>query len=128
MKRLIRLTEGDLHRIVKECVNQVLNETSDAMLVRAMNASHDKVNAYKEKYGNNSYPTNAARRQNDYFYDEYDKRFNKANPKRKAKMEKLKIDATNARTNSTAGERERKRNSQMKPQETKKGFFGKIFK
>lgn len=128
MKRLTRLTDGDLHRIVQECVNRVLNETSDNKLVRAINASRDKVNDYEEKYGGNSYPTNAARRQNAYFYDEYDKRFKNANPKRKAKMEKLRIDATNARTNSTAGERERKRNSQMKPQETKKGFFEKIFK
>jgi len=28
MKRTIRLTESDLHRIVKECVNQALNEVT----------------------------------------------------------------------------------------------------
>ena len=28
-KKLIRLTEGDLHRIVKESVNRVLNEIGD---------------------------------------------------------------------------------------------------
>jgi len=27
MKKIIRLTEGDLHRIVKESVNRILNET-----------------------------------------------------------------------------------------------------
>ena len=32
-KKLIRLTEGDLHRIVKESVNRILNESfNDAML------------------------------------------------------------------------------------------------
>ena len=29
MKKLIRLTEGDLHRIVKESVNRILNEIGD---------------------------------------------------------------------------------------------------
>lgn len=29
MKKLVRLTEGDLHRIVKESVNKVLNEIGD---------------------------------------------------------------------------------------------------
>ena len=29
MKKVIRLTEGDLHRIVKESVNRILNEIGD---------------------------------------------------------------------------------------------------
>ena len=29
MKRLVRLTEGDLHRIVKESVKRILKETKD---------------------------------------------------------------------------------------------------
>ena len=26
MKKIVKLTESDLHRIVKECVNKILNE------------------------------------------------------------------------------------------------------
>jgi len=40
-KKLIRLTESDLHKIVKESVNKVLNEISYNMAQRAYNASQD---------------------------------------------------------------------------------------
>jgi hypothetical protein len=41
-KRLIRLTEGDLHRIVKESVNRILNEDDDALKQRQMQRMWDK--------------------------------------------------------------------------------------
>ena len=52
MKRRIRLTEGDLHRIVKESVNRVLRETSerDAELAQAMRDNGITPNQYYETY------------------------------------------------------------------------------
>lgn len=127
MNKLIRLTESDLHRIVKESVNRILNETSHDMLVRAMDASNDKVANAEEAYGKNSYPASAARNQQDYFSKEYDRRFQKANPRERARMEKLRIDAKNKRLGTTAGQRERQMQASQTPKESSKkksGFLG----
>ena len=40
-KKLIRLTESDLHRIVKESVNKVLNEISIDTLKKAQDKAFD---------------------------------------------------------------------------------------
>ena len=54
MKKIVRLTESDLHRIVKGSVNKTLNEISLNMLKRAKNkAFKDKKNYGMAKiYGN----------------------------------------------------------------------------
>jgi hypothetical protein len=44
-KKLIRLTEGDLHRIVKESVNRILRENDD----------YDRANRYFNGYDMNDY-------------------------------------------------------------------------
>ena len=44
-KKLIRLTEGDLHRIVKESVNRILRENDD----------YDRMNRYFNGYDMNDY-------------------------------------------------------------------------
>lgn len=75
-KKLIRLTESDLHRIVKESVNKVLNELSTPMIVRAKNAA---LNAYNDKSGNkaaNSAYRDKRMRQMAAFNDEYNRRTN----------------------------------------------------
>ena len=46
MKKVIRLTEGDLHRIVKESAKKVLNENlvnDDSKIVSAMNHLYDAI-------------------------------------------------------------------------------------
>jgi hypothetical protein len=43
-KKLVRLTEGDLHRIVKECVNRILNEVK-------LKTKHGEISLH----GNNAY-------------------------------------------------------------------------
>ena len=45
MKKRIRLTEGDLHRIVKESVNRILRENDD----------YDRMNRYFNGYDMNDY-------------------------------------------------------------------------
>ena len=42
MKRITRLTESDLHRIVKEPVKRVLNEVSIDTLQRAQDKAFDE--------------------------------------------------------------------------------------
>ena len=42
MKKRIRLTENDLHRIVKQSVNRVLNEISIDTLQKAQDKAYDK--------------------------------------------------------------------------------------
>ena len=43
-KKIVRLTESDLHRIVKESVDRVLNEISDDTLLRAHKKAVDDYN------------------------------------------------------------------------------------
>ena len=52
MKRIVRLTESDLHRIVMETVNSVINETSDEKLFSAIQASPKKISDAEKTYGN----------------------------------------------------------------------------
>ena len=42
MKKIVKLTESDLHKIVKESVNRVLNEVSIDTLRRAQNKAFDE--------------------------------------------------------------------------------------
>ena len=129
MKKVIRLTEEDLHQIVKESVRKIVSETSDDKLNRAIDASKDKQEKYKEIYGSNSIPYHHARKQGQYFEKAYDDRYKTASPSRRAKMEKGRIDLRNKREGTTAGERERakQKNAEGNPK-NKKSFFGKIFK
>ena len=46
MKKLVRLTESDLHKIVKESVNSVLNEVSIDTLQRAQDKAFDLKTEY----------------------------------------------------------------------------------
>ena len=63
-KRLIRLTESDLHRIVKESVNMILNEIGDtakgqyALGQVSQRAATDSLNAedwYRQTHDENAY-------------------------------------------------------------------------
>ena len=52
MKRITRLTESDLHRIVKESVKRVLNEVSIDTLQRAQDKAFDE---YDSEWPGNDY-------------------------------------------------------------------------
>lgn len=71
-KKHIRLTEEDLHRIVKESVNRVLNELSTPTIVNAKNAA---MNAYKDEIKHGRYGDKRMR-QMSAFNDEYNRRTN----------------------------------------------------
>ena len=47
MKRITRLTESDLHRIVKESVKRVLNEVSIDTLQRAQDKAFDEYDSIR---------------------------------------------------------------------------------
>lgn len=51
-KQLIRLTEGDLHQIIKESVNRILNEYTDKD--RAESRKKLDMTMFRERYGNNN--------------------------------------------------------------------------
>ena len=55
MKKIVRLTESDLHRIVKKSVNKVLNENLDAteevMMDEACTSLLNAINNLTNKYG-----------------------------------------------------------------------------
>jgi hypothetical protein len=127
MKRTIRLTEGDLHRIVKESVNRILKETSDKLLNQAIDASKDKVAKYEELYGKQSVPYHHACRQAENFEKKYDERYKTANAARRAKMERGRIDLRNKREGTTAGERERQKSTDSNSNKSKglRRFFGR---
>ena len=51
-KKLVRLTEGDLHNIIKESVNKILTEISSDLADRAANSAYKKA-----RYGFGMYDT-----------------------------------------------------------------------
>ena len=96
-KKLIRLTEGDLHNIIMESVNKILFEISDDTISSAIDAARDKVKRYTEKYGATSPVTDQAKRQLNSFDREYAHRLCKAshNPAKYARMKKNDADRKN---------------------------------
>lgn len=51
-KQLIRLTEGDLHQIIKESINRILKEYTDKD--RAESRKKLEMTMFRERYGNNN--------------------------------------------------------------------------
>lgn len=98
-KRIIQLTESDLHRIVAESVSMILNETSTKKLAHACVGSQDKTRNAREKYGNGSNRHEAAKGQLSNFQKEWNKRYEKANTKKRAVMDQAMDDAYNAHKN-----------------------------
>lgn len=96
-KKLIRLTEGDLHNIIMESVNKILFEISDDTISSAIDASKEKINKYSKKYGSNSPVTDQAKKQYKAFDDEYTRRLRKAYPNsaKYARMKKNDVDRKN---------------------------------
>jgi hypothetical protein len=86
-KKLIRLTESDLHRIVRESVNKILNEIGDtprgqyALGQVSQRANTDSLNAedwYRQTHDDNAYQLmnkrrGVAQRAYDTAYNKWDK-------------------------------------------------------
>ena len=53
-KQIIKLTESDLHKIVKESVNKILNEVGDT--INGYNKLIKLGNRYRDKYGRTTKP------------------------------------------------------------------------
>ena len=47
MRKRVRLTEGDLHRIIKKSVNRIIRENNDGNIETAESDFYD----YAERYG-----------------------------------------------------------------------------
>ena len=47
MRKRVRLTEGDLHRIIKKSVNRIIRENNDGNIEKAESDFYD----YAERYG-----------------------------------------------------------------------------
>lgn len=97
-KRIIRLTESDLNRIVAESMSTILNETSTKKLANACVGAHDKARNAREKYGNGSNRHEAAKGQLQNFQDEWFRRYKEGNVKKKARMDQEMDDAYTARS------------------------------
>jgi len=93
--KLIRLTEQDLHRIVKESVNVILKEISDDTLNAAIDASNKKVYNYEKKYGSDSEVARAARKQGYNFKNNAIERYMSAPQRKRARIDKNDIDRRN---------------------------------
>ena len=76
MKQRIRLTESDLHRIVKESVDSVLNEISKDTVASAKNGAFKKWQALDTDPYAKSAERDAAYDQYKNFEDEYSRRKN----------------------------------------------------
>ena len=86
MKQTIRLTESDLHKIVKESVNRVLNEISLDTIDSANSQAIEKYNNYKRKYGENDPRTQKVKKQQQMFSGKFSDEYAKGNLSKGARM------------------------------------------
>ena len=95
MKQRIRLTESDLHKIVKESVNMILNEVFTDTIASARDSAKDKWSKLRSKYPFNNPRVERAYDQYDNFNKEYQQRYNSGNEAKKARMQKNLEDIRN---------------------------------
>lgn len=86
MKRRIRLTESDLHRIVKEAVRRTITEITDDTVNSAAFKSLDKWRNTSSKYGQNDPRTQRAKEQHDFFNKSWNDEYEQGNTAKKARM------------------------------------------
>ena len=86
MKRQIRLTENDLHRIVKETVNRIISETSTDTLYSAQKGAYKKMSTAASRFPSGDPRLKRAQDQYVKFKGEYDKRYQSGNTAKKARM------------------------------------------
>lgn len=91
MKKLIRITESDIHKMVKNAINEMVNEISDDTIDSARDKSWEKYWDNSEKYGEDDPRTSTAYDQAVNFSRERDKRYS-SSERRAARMEKNKED------------------------------------
>ena len=82
----IRLTESDLHRIIKESVNKILNEISLDTVDSANDKAKKKYDEYKRKYGENDPRTQKVKKQQQEFSGKFSDEYVKGNLAKRARM------------------------------------------
>jgi hypothetical protein len=97
MKKMIRLTEGDLHRIVKESVNRILNELSSDTIDSAREKAEKKYKDISSKNGPLSPMGQHAKAQADKFKKAYSEEYQKGNTARRARLDKNREDRQNGK-------------------------------
>ena len=95
MKKLVRLTESDLHRIVKESVERILSETSTDTVDACCDAACKKFHRAKSQYADNDPRVQKAKSQLGFFNKEIDKRYEGGNDAKKARMLQNREDRRN---------------------------------
>ena len=95
MKKLVRLTESDLHRIVKESVDRILSETSTDTVDACCGAAYKKYQRAKSQYASNDPRVQKAKNQVDFFNKEIDKRYEEGNDAKKARIVQNREDRRN---------------------------------
>ena len=86
MKRRIRLTESDLHRIVKEAVRRTITEITDDTVNSAIVKSRNKLANSLCQYGQNDPRAQRAKEQFEFFNKNWNDEYEQGNTARKAKM------------------------------------------
>ena len=86
MKQTIRLTESDLHKIVKESVNKILNEISLDTIGSADSQAQEKYNNYRRKYGENDPRTQKVKKQQQMFSGKVADEYVKGNLSKRARI------------------------------------------
>ena len=90
MKKRIRLTESDLHRVIRESVKRVLRETSDQTVFNAQKKIGQMYDDYRE--GDLSDFSDRKDRQYDFFNDEAERRINNGGDEIQSYMRRIGSD------------------------------------
>ena len=96
-KKIIRLTESDLHRVIKESVTRIINEISTDTVDWAKDGAYKKLSTLARKHGNADERTKRAADQYAHFRGEYDKRYKEGNAAKQAKMVQRQEDRENGK-------------------------------
>lgn len=102
-KQVVKITETDLHDIIKEAVNSVINEISIDTVDSAAKAAKKKYNSAHLKYGQNDPRTRRAMNQSLGFNKEVSKRYNKMNDAGRSRFLNNKEDRENGKRNYIKG-------------------------
>lgn len=103
MKRRIRLTESDLHRIVKEAVRRTITEITDDTINSAIGKSRDKLNKSLSQYGQNDPRSRRAKEQFEFFNKSWNDEYEQGNTARKAKMRQHQVDQKDGKRRYVSG-------------------------
>ena len=103
MKKKIRLTESDLHRIVRESVNRILSEVASDTVKSAEEKAANRYSEYAKKYGSHDPRTLHAANQHDKFYKAWKQDYDNGSIGRKARLLKNQENVKNGKRKYISG-------------------------